>query len=253
MIETSDQTTPEVRNAQRLYHWGVGCSVAYLVALGVYAVSVRGLMFAMKPDEFATFLSGAFAPLAFLWLVLGFRQQGDELRNSAQALWLQGEELRNSVEQQRQLVEVSREQLSAEHAERMRYEQEQDKLAQPRLIISSGGGSKSGARKEFRFSLVSAGPACTNVMVIANGRNKLAKPLISAHDDIMLKFEYDEGKGDKLEPLFIDVQYTDERGGRRQQSFFVATNEAEGSFGLRFSPPTKVNGYQNLDVKPIEA
>jgi hypothetical protein len=41
-------------------------------------------MLAMKPEEFATFLSGVFAPLAFLWLVLGFRQQGDELKNSAE-------------------------------------------------------------------------------------------------------------------------------------------------------------------------
>jgi len=64
----------------------------------------------MKPDEFATFLAGVFGPLAFLWLVLGFFQQGAELRHSADALWLQGQELQNSVEQQRNLVEVTREQ-----------------------------------------------------------------------------------------------------------------------------------------------
>ncbi|WP_155945687.1 hypothetical protein [Metapseudomonas resinovorans] len=45
--------------------------------------------------------------MAFLWLVLGYFQQGEELR-------LQANELKNSVEQQKELVGVTREQLSAE-------------------------------------------------------------------------------------------------------------------------------------------
>ena len=33
-----------------------------------------------KPNELGDFLAGTFAPVAFLWLVLGFFQQGAELR-----------------------------------------------------------------------------------------------------------------------------------------------------------------------------
>lgn len=71
-------------------------------------------MVLMLPNEAGDFLAGAFSPLAFLWLVLGYFQQGEELKNSADALWLQGEELRNSVTQQRELVEVTKEQLAHE-------------------------------------------------------------------------------------------------------------------------------------------
>lgn len=64
--------------------WGLGASVCYAGGLLAYAGHEWPHMLAMKPEEFATFLSGVFAPLAFLWLVLGFRQQGDELKNSAE-------------------------------------------------------------------------------------------------------------------------------------------------------------------------
>jgi len=57
-------------------------------------------------NEFGDFLAGAFAPLAFLWLVITVRLQSHELRlqrneleQSRKALMLQAEELRNSVEQ----------------------------------------------------------------------------------------------------------------------------------------------------------
>ncbi|WP_052483442.1 hypothetical protein [Pseudomonas sp. StFLB209] len=60
------------------------------------------------------FLAGAFAPLAFLWLVIGYFQQGEELRQSRTALELQAEELRHSVEQQQAMVAIAGRQLQAE-------------------------------------------------------------------------------------------------------------------------------------------
>lgn len=68
----------------------------------------------MQLNEVGDFLAGAFGPLAILWLVLGFFQQGIELRQGSKALNLRAEELRNSVEAQRELVSVTREQVNAE-------------------------------------------------------------------------------------------------------------------------------------------
>jgi len=48
-------------------------------------------------NEWGDWASGTFAPLAFLWLTVGYFQQGEELS-------LQAEELRNSVEQQTNLA-----------------------------------------------------------------------------------------------------------------------------------------------------
>ena len=62
-------------------------------------------------NEVGDFCAGLFGPLAFLWLVLGYFQQGAELRQNNEALRLQAIELKNSVEQQRNLVEVTSKQV----------------------------------------------------------------------------------------------------------------------------------------------
>lgn len=48
---------------------------------------------------------GAFAPLAFLWLVVGYFQQGEELRGNVKALHLQEEALRLQVQELKESVE----------------------------------------------------------------------------------------------------------------------------------------------------
>jgi hypothetical protein len=157
-------------------------SAVYVVLMLWYSWWNLSAMLDLKPQDFATFLSGVFAPLAFLWLVLGFRQQGDELKNSADALWLQGEELRNSVEQQRQLVEVSREQLDAEKAARLRDEEEQERALQPNLIVATAGWTKSGDTAEFRFDLRNAGSLCSNIRLM-HGEEFIAHiPMLPADD-----------------------------------------------------------------------
>lgn len=61
----------------------------------------------MAFNEWGDFFAGASAPLAFLWLVIGYFQQGEELGQNTKALeqqeeaiQLQVEELKHSVEQQ---------------------------------------------------------------------------------------------------------------------------------------------------------
>lgn len=58
-------------------------------------------------------VAGAFGPLAFIWLVLGYFQQGEELRQNTEALRLQAKELRASVEQQELLVQANKAALLA--------------------------------------------------------------------------------------------------------------------------------------------
>jgi hypothetical protein len=67
-------------------------SIGYL--LWFYETGNPGAFSGLKLNEKGDFLAGLFSPLAFLWLVLGFVQQGQELR-------LQIEELNESVKAQR--------------------------------------------------------------------------------------------------------------------------------------------------------
>ncbi|WP_228256357.1 hypothetical protein [Acinetobacter wuhouensis] len=54
----------------------------------------------LTSNELGDFLAGIFAPLAFLFLYLGYKQQGKELQQNTDALKLQAKELRESVLQQ---------------------------------------------------------------------------------------------------------------------------------------------------------
>lgn len=96
---------------------------AWLVIAGAYSHQNWTKVSALDPEDLATFLGGVFAPLAFLWLVLGYFQQGEELRHSVEALRLQAVELKNSVEQQRELVNATRDQI--EHERSVSYANEQ--------------------------------------------------------------------------------------------------------------------------------
>lgn len=101
-----------------------GCVVTifWLVGAGWLAYWRWCDLVALPLNALGDFFAGVFAPLAFLWLVLGYLQQGEELRLSTEALQLQARELNDSVQQQRDLVELTREQaLRIERAARPRF------------------------------------------------------------------------------------------------------------------------------------
>lgn len=171
-MATNDGNAPvtippmEVGAGRGLMVAGFLLTAAYLVAVGTYAVSNASKFASLDPNNLGDFLGGAFAPLAFLWLVLGFLQQGYELRNSANALWLQGQELQNSVEQQRELVNVTREQLQFESHMLEQQREEIARNSQPVLSLRQGGnmGGAEGARIHD-FHVINHGKPCTAVSV----------------------------------------------------------------------------------------
>lgn len=159
---------PAVEEPARSGHLIVAGAIATVVWLGLLAgyVCLRWAdLAALEPNAVGDFLAGAFAPLAFLWLVLGFFQQGIELRNSGDALWLQGEELRNSVEQQRELVAVTREQLTFESEVLAAQRAETRRNAQPVITLTVNGSSATGGVRRQSFSVSNHGKSCTRVLL----------------------------------------------------------------------------------------
>ena len=67
----------------------------------------------MTLNEWGDFLAGGSAPLALLWLVIGYFQHGKELRLNTSALETQQEELRHQVEETAQLAKNSERQAEA--------------------------------------------------------------------------------------------------------------------------------------------
>ncbi|ABP61274.1 hypothetical protein [Enterobacter sp. 638] len=97
----------------KLFFLGVFLTISYFLSLFL-VIDNLSLSVMSSWNELGDFLAGAFSPVAFLWLVLGYVQQQKELQQNTYALNLQAEELRNAVEQYQQMVLISKEQLSHE-------------------------------------------------------------------------------------------------------------------------------------------
>lgn len=95
-------------------HWGLLASCGYVALICSIVFWNWEAFRQLEPNAWGDFLAGTFGPLALGWVVLGFFQQGRELKNSVETLKLQAEELANSVEQQKQMVNVSRQSIKFE-------------------------------------------------------------------------------------------------------------------------------------------
>lgn len=70
---------------------------------------------ALELNEKGDFLAGIFSPLAFLWLVYGYLQQGRELKYNSESLRIQANELKNSVEEQKKLIKIHEDDQKVRH------------------------------------------------------------------------------------------------------------------------------------------
>lgn len=86
---------------QKFEKWARLITSLYLSVFLIVVLARITELFTLPLNELGDFAAGMFAPLAFLWLVLGYQQQGRELANSNSALILQATELSSLVENQR--------------------------------------------------------------------------------------------------------------------------------------------------------
>lgn len=116
-------------------------------------------------NAWGDFFAGFFAPLAFLWLVLGYLQQGEELRHSRAALLLQAEELRKSVEQQRELVDVTRTQVRQEMQAHDEEREARIAAVRPAFVISSGGTLGDGRGLTYKLDVRNVGQDASSIKI----------------------------------------------------------------------------------------
>lgn len=204
--------------------FGIAATGLYAAGVGYY-VFVSWLDFqGLPPNAVGDFLAGSFSPLAFLWLVLGFFQQGKELRLTNDALQLQAEELRNSVEQQRELVSVTREQVFAD-IESARLERDRRAAAmEPVFAFAKVPGQVNGDGYNFRTIVTNAGNKVTQVHVsIDNDRYRLVSgpdyPVI-LHAGVMdLSVVIDNFED--FSDLTVQFSYVREEGGVGSLSYLL--------------------------------
>jgi len=100
-VKRPDARDDATRDSTWLLRLGLGLTAFWVLAQLYYIVDVVGFerFVAEGPPSVGGFLEGAFAPLAFLWLVIGFFLQREELQKSSRAIDLQYHELRRTAEQ----------------------------------------------------------------------------------------------------------------------------------------------------------
>ena len=81
--------------------FGLSLTFLYLILMGMYiSTEVGWVDFThLRVELMGSFLEGAFAPLAFLWLVIGYFLQKKELRQNTDAMKMQFVEIQKSAEQ----------------------------------------------------------------------------------------------------------------------------------------------------------
>ncbi len=62
--------------------WFVLLYLSFIIIYSIAFKNTSGEIVLLASNELGDFLAGVFAPLAFLFLYLGYKQQGEELRNS---------------------------------------------------------------------------------------------------------------------------------------------------------------------------
>lgn len=205
---------------------GVLFTLAYLLGIAVFFEGRLGEMRDMAPNNVGDFLAGVFGPVAILWLILGYFQQGVELKQNTRALELQAEELRNSVQQQNELVEVTRKQVDAElqalHAEQQR----QREMAQPKFVFHGAGGIISGGDATYTSTAKNLGNTATDVTISADAelRSHSFGKIFSWSRNEERRFEWAYLTALAEEPMLLTVAYIDASGAPGVQLFRIAPN-----------------------------
>lgn len=127
--------------------WARLITICYLsLFLGVILARFRELI-SLPLNELGDFAAGVFGPLAFLWLVLGYRQQGKELNASTLALEQQVSELHATFA------------LQQENAEK------QDRMLDPVLDISWVEAAPGSNGLYDRLRITNSGDVCKHLQI----------------------------------------------------------------------------------------
>ncbi|GFM83140.1 hypothetical protein PSCICN_38320 [Pseudomonas cichorii] len=143
----------------------VGITALYLSAFFVILFLRWSELVCLPLNEVGDFLAGAFGPLALAWLVFGYFQQGEELRQGTIALRMQAEELRASVKQQAEMVEATRQTLK-------HYDVSLEPLLKMEFRGISNIYTRAGMVNRLSLLVTNSGGYCENLVIriVLDGR-----------------------------------------------------------------------------------
>lgn len=182
----------------RTFEWWAAHLTAVYIGGAIMVMATRfDELITLELNAIGDFSAGVFGPVAFLWLVLGYIQQGRELKISSTALQMQTAELKASVEQQTALAMAQRESL-----------RQNEFTFEPILELKYLGGQFIEGDYYDELLLVNHGSYCDNVVVKLNegAREKSSYTLDFVYKDISRGFFLD-GVDGMYQRFEIEITY----------------------------------------------
>jgi len=177
----------------------------------------------MDLNAVGDFLAGAVGPIAFLWLILGFIQQGQELKISSDALANQTEELRNSVEQQKTMAAINESQLCLNEQNARLQNAQLVASIEPRFVLKFEDLANPHGPATHLLRLLNAGHGITCVKCNFNNKRtwyfdqieskeaqvfEVDNQMIGEDKDMVFKISYLNGIQEEVSMVFnIKIEY----------------------------------------------
>ncbi len=220
---TNESDTSDIRLMSRSTRIGSAITLFWLAFMIWMIIDDWTKAQALGLNEWGDVFAGFFAPLAFLWLVLGFLQQGTELRISSNALQLQAQELSASVQQQQEMVRVAQQSYDADLELYLRQRAADPTSIEPLFVFN-----------QIEKAVTAANGGVTIPLVIAN-QGGTATALRFKFDATLPEVPLDElpvlARGAEhafgltvpkgLSSISMTVSYADARGSRSERRFQI--------------------------------
>lgn len=201
--------------ARSLEWWAVILTALYIGGAILIMGAKLDELITLKLNEIGDLAAGVFGPVAFLWLVLGYIQQGRELKLSSEALRLQADELKRSVEQQCEMV-------AAQKTSLLNYE----RTLEPLLLLEVSDCGWGEGEFYVSLKLSNSGDYCetVNIKIFATENDeKGADPLV-AGGSCSVRFDGLH----EWEDFEIVVDYKTRSGASNSQKFSVVSYDEQG-------------------------
>lgn len=205
--------------------WAMGLTGVWAAVVLILGYMKWPQLVSMPPNEWGDFLAGTFSPLALLWLVAGYRQQGDELFLNTKALLMQQVEMKNQVEEFKKLALHSGEQVKISKAERFAREEADIWSRQP---IFSLVHADVYAESDLLFTISNEGVEGYDVLITsADFHDCNWKPSYAFENGEVYNLLF-KGlmPGSSVDDFNIDISYVDKAGMKMLQKFRLKVGRA---------------------------
>lgn len=184
----------------------------------------------LNSNELGDFLAGTFAPLAFLFLYLGYKQnsealkmQGEELKLSTAALQAQVKEMQESVAEQKVMTEILKTELEEKH------------ISLTPILELYPAFSDEGYYKELRYNIKNSGESSAkNVrLTLIDTHREFKTPVLLAQQTKGLYFKLageDLDKYNNKQPIehILSLEYESVLGRNYIRSFLYTISHSDG-------------------------